>query len=353
MVDPSHDVVPALVAGASGYVGGELLRLLYGHPSLAPVAASRTFAGKRVADVHPHLAAVAGEDRFIDLRDAGDWAAAATSTLALFSALPHGKSAAFLGDLMARTDDSVRVVDLAADFRLDSPEAFERVYGTPHGAPRLHDAFFCGLPDLESETPSRLIAHPGCFTTAVTLAARPLVAHGLVEGPLVASCVTGSTGSGREPKAATHHPTRHGNLRAYAPLAHRHIPEMQRLLGREASAPHVCFIPHSGPFARGIHATLVGRLAAPVDADALLQVFRDFYATSPFVRVSASPPALKDVVGTNDARIGLAVEGRDVVVLAVIDNLTKGAAGGALQWMNRLFGWEATTGLALAGTGWS
>ncbi len=354
MVGPTIDgTVPALVAGASGYVGGELLRLLYGHPGLAPVAASRTFAGTLVEDVHPHLAAVAGADRFIDLEGAGDWVAATTGPVAVFSALPHGQSATFLDDVLARTGDAAHVVDLGADFRLGSAEAFECVYGVPHGAPHLADAFFCGLPDLESQTPSRLVAHPGCFTTAVTLAARPLVAGGLVEGPLVASCVTGSTGSGREPKAATHHPTRHGNLKAYAPLAHRHVPEMKRLIGRAAEEPHLCFIPHSGPFARGIHATLVGRLTQPASAEDLVQVFRDFYRMSPFVRVSGSPPALKHVVGTNDARLGIAVDGRDVVVLTVIDNLTKGAAGGAVQWMNRLMGWEAATGLALAGTGWS
>jgi N-acetyl-gamma-glutamyl-phosphate reductase len=250
----------------------------------------------------------------------------------------------------------VQLVDLSADFRLGDAALHERIYGAPHDAPARLPGFTCALPDLEHVTPPGPIAHPGCFTTAVTLAIAPLVALDLAEPSFFASAVTGSTGSGRTPSPATHHPDRHANFRAYNPLAHRHAPEMEMLAARAASsadAVRVLFTPHSGPFARGIHATVHARLLHEVDAERLAAAMAGFYAHTPFVHVTASPPALSEVVGTNRARLGVAVRDRDAVVFSAIDNLTKGASGGALQWMNRLCGLDETAGLLLPGLGWS
>jgi N-acetyl-gamma-glutamyl-phosphate reductase len=176
----------------------------------------------------------------------------------------------------------------------------------------------------------------------------------VVEDDVFASAVTGSSGSGRTPSATTHHPERHADLRAYSPLAHRHEPEMRSLLaaangGRE---PDVQFVPHSGPFVRGIHATVRMTLREAASAEALARIASDAYAGGTFVRAGTTPPRLTDVVGTNRARLGIATRGRTLVVTSVIDNLVKGAAGGGILWLNRLLGWPDDRGLTLPGVGW-
>ena len=357
--------VPAAVLGASGYAAGELLRLLALHPRLRLVAAiSRSRAGQPVTEAFPHLrGALDGLDFAADdrldrlpgaLPEAGE---RGTSPVAVFSCLPHAKTAARLDALLADAEEKgtdLRLVDLSADFRLPTPADYERVYGGTHAAPRRYGAFSCGLPELTADTPAGAVAHPGCFTTAVTLACAPAQALGLARPCFRVAAVTGSTGSGRSPSATTHHPERHGNLKAYLPLAHRHAPEMEMLLARlGGERPEVVFVPHSGPWSRGIHATVHLDLARLMTTDELVRAYADFYARAPFVSVGTDPPRLKDVVATNRCRLGVAASGRRAVVLSVIDNLTKGAAGGAVHWMNRLCGFEETSGLELPGVGWS
>ncbi|MEZ6196461.1 MAG: N-acetyl-gamma-glutamyl-phosphate reductase [Planctomycetota bacterium] len=343
------DRVDLVVLGATGYVGGEALRLGAEHPRLHLAAAvSGSSAGAPIAGTFPHLdRALAGRD----FAAPGEWITSleGDAPVAVVSALPHGASAKTLAETIAALEARGRevfVCDLAADFRLDSPAAFAEVYGQPHGAPEIAGRFLCAPPDLVAGPAPDLAAHPGCFTTAVTLGAAPIVASGLVESRLVASCVTGSTGSGRTPGPKTHHPERHGEMRAYSPLAHRHRFEMEAILGREGAGPcEVAFLPHSGPFARGIHATLAFRLrpeASVADAEAAL---RARWEGSPFVTVTDEPPRLKDVTGTNRAAVAVAGRGRDLVVFSVIDNLLKGAAGGAIQWINRRFGFDEALGL--------
>ncbi len=166
--------------------------------------------------------------------------------------------------------------------------------------------------------------------------------------------ITGSTGSGRSPQPGTHHPERHSNLYAYKPLSHRHAPEIAALSeaasGRQAL---VHFVPHSGPFARGIHVTVQAKASQRVSDSQLRSAFESAYADSPFVSVVAGTPRLKSVVGSNYCQLGVACTDDAVVVMSVIDNLVKGAAGGALQWMNRLWGLPETTGLATAAPGWT
>lgn len=348
--------IPVVVLGSGGYVAGELLRLLAGHPSLGLRAAvSRSKTGTRIAEAFPHLAGVWPTETFASA-DAVDSLLDGDGRIAVFSCLPHGEAARTLDRLLAAAERSgadVKAVDLSADFRLPDAAAWSEVYGAAHGAPDRCSSFVCALPELEPSLPARHVAHPGCFTTAVTLACAPLVGGGLASPPYRVSAVTGSTGSGAQPSATTHHPSRFGNLKAYRPLAHRHTPEMEMLLGRlGGAAPEIRFVPHSGPFARGIHATVHIDLSQPMDTDALADAYAEFYSDAPFVQVSSTPPTLKEVVGTNRCRIGVAASGTSAVVMTVIDNLVKGAAGGAIQWMNRMCDLDESSGLKLAGLGW-
>jgi len=348
--------IRAVVLGATGYVGGELLRLLMAHPRFMLAAAvSESRAGEPIAAAFPQLAAAAGAavfasaDTWIEDFGRGD-------ALALFSAAPHGTAAAQIARTLERAaarDLVVHVVDASADFRYDSAADYEAVYGQQHGAPDLLADFVCSVPEHATATPAAHVGHPGCFATAAVLAAVPLVAAGLAGDDLFVTGITGSTGSGRHPQPGTHHPERHSNLYAYKPLAHRHAPEMTALIRAAGGrAPAVHFVPHSGPFARGIHVTVLAKTVRPVSEDALRSIYADAYADAPFVQVIDGLPRIKDVVSSNYCRIGITTDGDTAGVFAVIDNLVKGAAGGAVQWMNRLFGLPETAGLTAAAPAW-
>ena len=350
--------LPAIVLGGSGYVAGELLRLLAGHPVLRPAAVlSGSQAGQPVEAAFPHLAGAYSGLAFSAPEDL-PLRLAESPRAAVFSAAPHGASAPLVDSLLAaaaRAGTDIRVVDLSADFRFPEAAAYEAVYGHPHGAPHRLGEFRCALPEHlpAAKTWAGHIAHPGCFTTAATLAAAPFLALGLVEPEVSVVAITGSTGAGRTPSATTHHPARRSNLFAYHPLCHRHQPEMRALASAAAGVPvTVHFVPHAGPFARGIHATVQMRLDQPLSAAAATAVLAEFYAGAPFVDVSPEPPRLQDVVGTNRCRLAAAVEGNHLVVFSALDNLVKGAAGGAIQWMNRLLGLPETAGLTQPGLGW-
>jgi len=376
--------VPLLVVGGSGYVAGEALRLLAGHPRLLVAGVlSESQAGQPVAAAFPHLASAYPDVRFhaveelprlIDL--AAGVAAEGAAQLAALCAAPHGAAAKLVDLLLAsaeRAGARLRVVDLSADFRFAAAADYESVYGHAHGAPDRLAGFRCALPehaDLAfatdaADAPPPLavpehVAHPGCFPTAVLLAAVPLLRLGWIEPSLQVVAVTGSTGAGRTPSPTTHHPARRSNLFAYSPLAHRHEPEMRGLAAAAVGAPvAIHFVPQAGPFARGIYATVQARLLRPAraghDADQAAAVRADlerFYAAAPFVDVLAEPPRLQDVVGSNRCRLGIAVAGDRLVAFSAIDNLTKGAAGGGIQWLNRLLGFPETAGLTQPGIGW-
>jgi len=369
-------VMPAAVFGGTGYVSGELLRLLAQHPRFTPAAVfSTTQAGEPVTRAFPHLAGTKLDGvKFVGEDDGATWFAR-PGPLAVFTATPHGAAAPLLAKLFAARaaarangveldDDHFHVVDLSADFRFDDAKRWEQIYAQPHGAPELLREFACAVPEhfalTKHGTMPQHAAQPGCFTTAVVCAAWPFFRLGLVEGDVFVAATTGSSGSGKSPSAATHHPDRHATLYAYNPLTHRHEAEMRKLLGAACRGcePDVEFVPHSGPFVRGIHATIRMTLRdAPVGTDAdraaaLVARVNTLYGERSFVRATTTPPKLTEVVGTNRCRLGVAVRGRTLVVTSVIDNLTKGAAGGAVQWMNRLFGLDERTGLELAGLGW-
>jgi N-acetyl-gamma-glutamyl-phosphate reductase len=349
--------VPAIILGGTGYVAGELLRLTLGHPRLELTAiASDSQPGEPVAKAFPHLAPACGDLRYVSIADAATFAARHARS-AVLAAAPHGVSHKLIDGLLSAADAAgtkPSVVDISADYRFADLAEYERVYKHPHGAPSRAREFTCAVPEHLDRSPTPHVAHPGCFVTASLLAAVPLLKLGLVEPPVYVSAVTGSTGAGRSPIPGTHHPLRHSDLYAYNALAHRHGAEINALArantGREG---RIAFVPHSGPFARGIHATVQAALAKPLNTPAAIAALRDFYAGRPFVRVLDEPPRVKDVVTSNYAHLSAATDGATIAVMSVVDNLVKGAAGGAMQWMNRLLGFEETEGLRAPAPGWT
>jgi len=355
----SNDRVPAVVLGGSGYVAGEVLRLLAGHPFLRPAAVvSESQAGELVEGSFPHLAGCFPGMAFRKREELGGVLKGLEGDrLAVFCAAPHGAAAGLLDGVLAEAEQAgpvARAVDLSADFRFADAAAYEAVYGHAHGAPERLATFVCGLPEHLADTPAGHVGHPGCFTTSVLLATVPLLKLGLIEPRVNVVAVTGSTGAGRTPAATTHHPARRSNLFAYSPLRHRHEPEMRALAAAASGVeePEIHFVPQAGPFARGIYATVQARLVRAISAEDVRDALAGFYAGSPFVDVLAEPPRLQDVVGTNRCRLGVATDGDHVAVFSTLDNLVKGAAGGGVQWMNRLLGFVETAGLMVPGVGW-
>lgn len=355
-VNGSSERIGTVVIGATGYVGGEMLRLVASHPHFSLAAAvSESRGGDGIAEVFPHLS---GAFDGILFAKPGEWADRLErgTKLALFSAAPHGASAQVVAEALeaaARRNLSVHVVDCSADFRYADSGAYREVYGSDHAAPQLLGHFSCAVPEHMAENRSEHIGHPGCFPTAILLGAVPLVKGGFTSGPIFVTAVTGSTGSGRAAQPGTHHPERHSNLYAYKALAHRHAPELEALTeGATGHRVAFHFVPHSGPFSRGIYATLQASLAEGTPAGTVSDAFRNYYEGAPFVRIVDGAPKLKNVVGSNYCHIGIAEADGVVVVMSAIDNLVKGAAGGALQWMNRLWSLPETCGLTSTATGW-
>ena len=348
--------IAAVVVGATGYVGGELLRLIADHPVFelqAAVSSSR--AGEPVAALYPGLAGVWSDRRFQSLDEA--LAGCPTDArLALFSAAPHGASAGLVDALLGAAGSAslqAHAVDASADFRFDSAAQFAEVYDTAHPAPDLLEQFTCAVPEHLQTWSTPHVGHPGCFATAMALAVVPLFDAELAEPDVFVTAVTGSTGSGRSPGAGTHHPERHANLYAYKALGHRHVPEVAGLV-RAATGKSVelHFVPHSGPFARGIYLTAQATLSPGASLADVRAAFESRYADARFVRLRDAMPRLKDVVLSNRCDIGIAGRGRQVVITATLDNLVKGAAGGAIQWMNRLFDLPEHSGLSARSPAW-
>lgn len=347
---------PAIVLGGSGYVAGEFLRLIAGHPQLTlGGAVSTSQAGEPIAKTFNHLAPAYPDQVFVSLetmlgrlREAEHWV--------VLSAAPHGASAGIVDQLLAAAEDAgvrMTVVDASADFRFADAEAWAAVYGHAHPAPQRIPEFTCAVPEHLADIATPHAAHPGCFATTMLLGIVPLTVSGFTLPGYFVSAITGSTGAGRTPRETTHHPVRQSNLFAYQALAHRHEPEVRALV-RAASGVEVSldFVPHSGPFARGIHATVFAKLASSVSQAQINDMLAEYYRGSPFVRVESAPPRVKDIASTNYAALHATVKGDTVVICSVADNLVKGATGGSIQWLNRLLGLPETTGLAATAAGW-
>ncbi len=349
--------IPAIVLGGTGYVAGELLRLIAGHPSLTLAGVlSDSQPGEPVAKAFSHLAPAYPDTKFASIEEIEQLVATLPRT-AIFSAAPHGASAALIDRLLTKAESAgtkPSVVDISADYRYSTDAAYAAVYKHAHGAPSRLAQFTCAVPEHLAQSPTPHIGHPGCFATAILLASVPLLKLQLAKPTLFVSGVTGSTGSGRKPVEGTHHPQRHSDMYAYNALAHRHAPEVTACAKAATGVnAHFAFVPHSGPFARGIHVTVQAELANPASQAELLDAFRTFYGNSPFVSVGSAAPRIKDVVASNYARLSVTTDGNTVAVMSVLDNLNKGAAGGAVQWMNRLLGLPETTGLTAPAAGWT
>lgn len=333
------------VVGATGYTGAELLRLLCNHPHLAvDIVTSRSEAGRPVADVFPNLRGR------LHLSYSDVDAARLARCDAVFFATPNGTA---MHHAPALLDAGVRVIDLAADFRLRDPAVWARWYDLPHACPQLLPEAVYGLPELNRDAirRARLVANPGCYPTAVTLGLLPLVQAGvLAPGALIADVKSGVSGAGRNLRQNLLFAEVAESFKAYGVFTHRHHPEIvQTLAGAASATPELVFVPHLVPMVRGIHATLYARLAAPdTDVHAL---YVDRYAGEPFVQVlpAGAHPETREVRGANDCRIAVHRDGAQVVVLSVIDNLVKGAAGQAIQNLNLMFDLPETAGLESPG----
>jgi len=351
---------PTIVLGGTGYVAGEVLRLVICHPRLELAGVmSDSQPGEALAKAFPHLAPVLRDLRFLSETEIEGLITSLPKS-AVFAAAPHGVSASLIDKLLRAAEAAgthPHIVDISADYRYRSAETYTAVYKHTHGAPSRLKDFTCALPEHLSTPPTPHIAHPGCFATATLLASVPLLSLGLASPTLFVNGVTGSTGSGREPVDGTHHPTRHSDIYAYNPLAHRHASEITACAAAASGiTANFAFVPHSGPFARGIHVTVQGSVARTqdgLDSETLLAKLRKFYEGSIFIRIVGSPPRLKDVVASNYAHLHATTDGRTLAVMCVIDNLTKGAAGGAVQWMNRLLALPESTGLTAPAAGWT
>jgi N-acetyl-gamma-glutamyl-phosphate reductase len=344
--------VPVAIIGASGYTGGELMRILAGHPGVRVTQVmARRAAGQRVGEVFPHLASAF--DLPITAFDAD--AVAAQAKLA-FSALPHGDSAAVVAELRAR---NVAVLDLSADFRLRDADTWSGWYAdaahATHPAGALLAEAVYGLPERHRALirNARLVAVPGCYPTAAILAAAPLLSAGLIAPDgIVIDAKSGASGAGRTPSPATHLPEAAEGVRAYkVGGTHRHTPEIEQELGDAAGRElRVLFTPHLLPMSRGILSCVYARPTDPArPVDAYRAALAAAYASEPFVDV-LPPGALPDtahVRGSNRAQVTAVFDLRTGLVLAIsaIDNLVKGAAGQAVQCMNLILGLPETAGL--------
>jgi len=331
------------VVGGTGYTGVELLRLLVQHPSVRlHVITSRSEAGQRVADIYPNLRGRV--DLAFSAPDIGELCQCDV----VFFATPNGIAMESAPTLV---EAGVKVIDLAADFRLKDPAVWQKWYGMPHKCPDLLAEAVYGLPEINREQirSARVIANPGCYPTAVQLGFLPLVEKGLVDtGRLVADAKSGVSGAGRHARVDVLFSEAADSFKAYGVAGHRHLPEIsQGLEGIAGGRVGLTFVPHLVPMIRGIHATLYATLKDP-DGD-LQALYEQRYANEPFVDVmpAGSHPETRSVRGANLCRIALhRPQGGDtVVVLSVIDNLVKGAAGQAVQNMNLMFGLPETAGL--------
>jgi N-acetyl-gamma-glutamyl-phosphate reductase len=332
----------AAIVGASGYTGAELLRLVARHPRLElQVATGDSMAGRRAADVYPSLELAYPDLVFaeldVDTLDGVD---------VVFLGLPHEASMALAPSLVGRVGC---VVDLSAAFRLKDPDAYPAYYGFEHTEPDLLAEAVFGLPELHREqlAGARLVATPGCHVTAAVLALRPLVAAGLVApSGVIVNTLTGVTGAGRAPTDTNVFANIDANVTPYGLLSHRHTPEMEQEIGAR-----LLFTPHLVPMSRGLLATCTAPATAGCDDRALAATLHAAYDAEPFVAVVERPPATKSVLGTNAAHVAARHDPRTgtVVAMCAIDNLTKGASGGALQAANVALGLDERDGLPTIG----
>lgn len=336
-------MIKAGIVGGTGYTGVELLRLLAHHPAVElSMVTSRSEAGMAVADMFPNLRG------HVDLCFSEPNPERLAQCDVVFFATPNGTAMGMVPELLRA---GVRVIDLAADFRLRDPDEWQQWYGMEHACPELLAEAVYGLPELNRAAirSARLVANPGCYPTAVLLGFLPLVRGGLVDtSRLIADAKSGVSGAGRKAQLSGLLTEASESFKAYGVMGHRHLPEIgQGLRDIGGAGVRLTFVPHLTPMIRGIHATLYAELTdTAVD---LQRLYEETYSQEPFVDVlpAGAHPETRSVKGANMCRIAVhrPQNGNTVVVLSVIDNLVKGAAGQAVQNMNLMFGVEEKTGL--------
>ncbi len=342
------------VLGGSGYVGGELLRLLLSHPACElQIISSQRYAGEPIYRIHPNLRGLT-TIKFQEI----DLEAVAAKTDVVFTALPHGKSVEIVPELLHR---GLKVVDLTADFRLKVPSAYKEYYGFEHSHPDLLEKAAYGLPELHREEikNSQLVAVPGCMATAAILSLGPIVSSSLVDtNKIVIDAKIGSSGAGVSPTIATHHSERSDCVRPYKVTGHRHIAEIEQELGSLAKGRvRVAFTPHAVNMVRGILTTTHTFPLRELSDRDIWRAYRSRYDQEPFIRMVSDRKGLyglpnpKVTVGTNFCDIGFEIDShaQRVIIFAALDNLTKGAAGQAVQCYNILTGLDERSGLNASG----
>jgi N-acetyl-gamma-glutamyl-phosphate reductase len=336
-------VVNAAIIGASGYSGAELLRILSSHPGVrVQKVTAASSAGKRVDALYPAFAGQCDLE-YDELVPAG-----LGGIDVAFVALPSGEAMKIIPLLKERVG---RIIDLGGDFRLRSAELYELYYRRKHSAPDLLSGAVYGLPELNRDTiaAAKLVANPGCYPTSAILALLPALKHGIISpAGVVINSLSGVSGAGRSASVDMSFAEINENVRAYKIGTHQHIPEIESVL-TEASGAAVTasFVPHLIPITRGIYTTAHAALTVALTAAELLTLYEEFYCSHPFVRITRQVPQILAVTRTNYCDIGIAIEGRTnhLIVMSVIDNLVKGAAGQAVQNMNLMFGLPEATGL--------
>lgn len=334
------------IIGATGYAGAELVRLLSGHPGVTlSVITSRQYVGKAYGDVYPAMAGV------VDLTcEAYDPEKIAEKADLLFIALPHKVPMGIVPDLLCR---GKKVVDLSADFRFSDVERYEAHY-QPHTAKELLADAVYGLSDVYHEkiALSDLVGNPGCYPTSTLLPLIPLLRENLLApSTIVVDSKSGVSGAGRGVSLGTHFCEVNEGFKAYKAADHRHSPEMEEVLSREAGEEvAITFVPHLLPATRGMLSTIYASLKRPVEEKEIRGVLEDFYASRQFVRIAkeGAMPDISHVRGTNYCNIGVKLDARNgrLVIVSVIDNLVKGAAGQAVQNMNIMLGLDDGMGLS-------
>jgi N-acetyl-gamma-glutamyl-phosphate/LysW-gamma-L-alpha-aminoadipyl-6-phosphate reductase len=341
-------MIRAAIVGASGYAGGELLRLLLAHPEIqVSQITSERHAGQYAHFVHPNLRGHTSL-RFKRLADLD-------SCDLLFLALPHGRAMEQIGALASLAE---RIVDLAADFRLRNAADYARWYGHEHPAPDWLARFVYGMPELYREqlAGAQYASGTGCNAIVTLLALWPLYRRGLVKETVVEVKV-GSSEGGNKPSPASHHPERAGVVRSYSPVGHRHLAELVQELQLDPERPGLHFSVTSVGIVRGALATCHCLLEEELEEREAWRIYREDYGSEPFVRLVRARrgihryPEPKILSGANHCDVGFVADRgqRRLVVIAAIDNLMKGAAGNAVQTMNVMYGWPETTGLQFPG----
>lgn len=329
------------ILGATGYTALEAIRLLLTHPGAQiTVATSRQEEGQPIASIHPQLAG-----RLELNMSAPDPAAIAELCDVAFCCLPHGASAETVRQL---ADRGLRVIDFSADFRLGSVELYKRWYGGEHPWPEMVGRVPYGLPELFGDQlrDAQIIANPGCYPTSAILPLAPLLSAGVIDpSDIIVDSKSGVSGAGRTLRVGSLYCEANESMAAYSVGGHRHQPEIDDILGRySGQRPQVLFTPHLTPMDRGILSTIYVRPRS-TDAEGVLRLWREMYAEAPFVHVVDHLPATKHVSGTNHVQMAVRAAGDRLVLICVVDNLTKGASGAAVQNMNRMFGLTETLGL--------